>query len=601
MQDGFFKSMFASFAGVVVGFGSLFALLGIVIFFVSTCGKNSSDGAESIDVKPNSILKITLDKAVPELTDNVETGFEFSLENQRTPGLRAMLNALDYAKTDDDIKGVYLDLTAQPMGAATRSSLRNALLNFKKSGKFVIAYSTGYSQGSYYLASVADKVYLNPHGSLEWAGIAAQIPFFKEMFDKLGISAQVYYAGKFKSATEPFRRTDMSPENKMQVREYMEDSYHTLLSDIAESRKIDYSELRRLANDYAIRTPYDALKNKMVDGLRYKDEIITELKTRLKLAKKDKINVVDFTSYALANPEKTGSGKTQLAIVYAEGSITDGNSEAGSIGGDTYSELFRKLREDENVKAIVLRINSGGGSALASEVMWRELELCKQEKKPVVVSMGDVAASGGYYIAANARKIFAERNTITGSIGVFGMIPNAGKFMREKLGITFDTLKTGNFSVAAQRTIYYPFNAEEGAIIQQMIDTTYQQFLTRVANGRNMTVEQVNELAQGRVWTGRKARTLGLVDSLGGLQDAIGQAATFAKLTDYKLVQYPKQKKPLELLLRKLQGGTGDNTAAKTLLKQQLGAELFQQFILLDRIKKMSGVQMRLPFEVVNW
>jgi protease-4 len=572
----------------------------MLVIGISKCSSSSDEGESgTADVKPNSVIRISLDQELPELTDNVASQGSFSLEDSGTPGLRATIKALEYAKTDSDIKGIYMDLETQPMGAATRSSLRNALLDFKKSGKFIIAYSTRYSQGSYYMASVADKVYLNPQGSIEWAGIAAQIPFFKGMFDKLGISAQVYYAGKFKSATEPFRRTEMSSENKVQVREYMEANYQMMLSDIAASRKMEYSELRHLADEFIIRTPYDALSHKMVDGLKYKDEILTELRKLLKLTKKDKINSIELADYVLANPEKAGSGDGEIALVYAEGSITDGKSDGGGIGGDTYSALFRKLREDEDVKAIVLRVNSGGGSALASELMWRELELCKQEKKTVIVSMGDVAASGGYYIAANADKIFAENNTITGSIGVFGMIPNAGKFMREKLGITYDTLKTGKYSVAAQRNIYYEFNESEGAIIQQMIDSTYHNFLTRVANGRKMTVEQVNEIAQGRVWTGKKALELHLVDSIGGLQDAINTAATFSKLKKYKLAQYPKPKKPLEILLNKLKGGTSGDDAAKAIIRQQLGDELFQQFLLLERVRKMSGVQMRMPFEVI--
>ncbi|MEY4926322.1 MAG: signal peptide peptidase SppA, type [Bacteroidota bacterium] len=592
--------MIASFAGVVMGFGTLIFLITMLVIGISKCSSSSDEGESgTADVKPNSVIRISLDQELPELTDNVASQGSFSLEDSGTPGLRATIKALEYAKTDSDIKGIYMDLETQPMGAATRSSLRNALLDFKKSGKFIIAYSTRYSQGSYYMASVADKVYLNPQGSIEWAGIAAQIPFFKGMFDKLGISAQVYYAGKFKSATEPFRRTEMSSENKVQVREYMEANYQMMLSDIAASRKMEYSELRHLADEFIIRTPYDALSHKMVDGLKYKDEILTELRKLLKLTKKDKINSIELADYVLANPEKAGSGDGEIALVYAEGSITDGKSDGGGIGGDTYSALFRKLREDEDVKAIVLRVNSGGGSALASELMWRELELCKQEKKTVIVSMGDVAASGGYYIAANADKIFAENNTITGSIGVFGMIPNAGKFMREKLGITYDTLKTGKYSVAAQRNIYYEFNESEGAIIQQMIDSTYHNFLTRVANGRKMTVEQVNEIAQGRVWTGKKALELHLVDSIGGLQDAINTAATFSKLKKYKLAQYPKPKKPLEILLNKLKGGTSGDDAAKAIIRQQLGDELFQQFLLLERVRKMSGVQMRMPFEVI--
>jgi protease IV len=583
----FFKTFFASFLGIVIGLATLVGITFIVLsIFGALSGNNNGIAA-------NSVLKISLTQAVPELSDNNgSSGTDaFSLDNTSTPGLRAILKALEFAKTDDKIKGIYLDLAPVTMGAATRSALRGGLLDFKKSGKFIVAYSTHYSQGSYYLASVADKVYLHPKGMLDWAGVAAQIPFFKVMFDKVGIKMQVYYAGKFKSATEPFRRSEMSPENKLQVREYLEANYQMLLQDIAVSRKIPYENLRAWANDYAIRTGNDALSRKMVDGLRYKDEVLTELRTRLSLEKKDKIPVVTLGEYVAAHPEDNGSGRAKIAVVYAEGDINDGRSEGGAIGGDTYSELIRKLREDEDVKAIVLRINSGGGSSLASEIIWRELQLCRNEGKTVVVSMGDVAASGGYYIACNANSIVAEPNTITGSIGVFGLIPNAGGLMRDKLGVTFDTLKTGKYSVAASGNVYFEFNAEEGNIIQAMVDTTYSDFLGRVAAGRKMTKAQVDSIAQGRVWTGRKALQLGLVDTLGNLQTALHIAAKTAKLNKYKIVHYPETESPLQRLLHNLQPNA--TKVSQTMLREQLGEELYQQYLLVQKVRMMKGVQMR--------
>ena len=588
----FLKTFFASFLGILIALGTLVGVTAITLAVWGAAKGN--DGASGIAY--NSVLKITLAQPIPELTDNkAQSGTAaFDLSSSSTPGLRAILKALEFAKTDDKIKGIYLDLAPVPMGAATRSALRAGLLDFKKSGKFIMAYSTRYSQGSYYLASVADRVYLHPKGALEWAGVAAQIPFFKVMFDKVGVKAQVYYAGKFKCATESFRRTEMSPENKLQVREYLEANYQGLLMDIGVSRKIPYEKLREWANTYVIRTANDALTRGMVDGLRYKDEVLTELRTRLALERKDAIPVVSLAQYTAAHEEDNGGGKAKIAVVYAEGDISEGRSEGGSIGGDTYADLLRKLREDDDTKAIVLRINSGGGSSLASEIIWREVALCRKAGKTVVVSMGDVAASGGYYIACDANTIVAEPNTITGSIGVFGIIPNVGGLLRDKLGITFDTLKTGKYAVAASGNVYFEFGEEEGKIIQGMVDTTYADFLGRVAKGRKMTVAQVDSMAQGRVWTGRKALQLGLVDTLGGLQAAIYSAAKIAKLNKYKLVHLPETENSLQHLFSTLK--PDPTKAAATVMREQMGEDLYAQFVMMQQIRTMRGVQMRLPF-----
>jgi protease IV len=581
----FFTSCLGSIVGIVALIGIFFASIGVLGGIASLFGGHES----------NSVLQITLGDAVPELTDNVEADPTDILNGKAAFGLRRITKAIEQAKSDDNIKGIYMELEPAPMGAATRSVLRKALLDFKKSGKFIVAYGTRYSQSGYYMASVADKIYINPKGAIEWAGVAAQMPFLKGMLDKLGVKAQIYYAGKFKSATEPLRRTEMSPENKTQVREYMEGNYSTMLQDVSVSRKIPYAELRSLADNFTVRTAADALQYKMVDGIKYKDEVLADLRTRLGLKKTEKISSIALSDYVTDFEEDKGSGSEKIAVVYAEGGITDGESEGGGIGGDTYSALIRKLREDDKVKAIVLRINSGGGSSLASEIIWRELQLCRNEGKPIIVSMGDVAASGGYYIACNANKILAEPNTITGSIGVFGIIPNAGVFLREKLGVTYDTLKTGKYSVALSGSPYYEFSEDEGKIIQGFIDTTYHDFLYRVATGRNMKIADVDSIAQGRVWTGKKALALGLVDSLGGLQDAINIAAKTANLKKYRLMEYPSSKTGIEKLMSKLKGGSSES-AAQALIKQQLGDELYQQYRQVQQMRTMQGIQMRLPF-----
>jgi protease-4 len=581
----FFKFLFASCLGTALGLGLL-----SLLFVAGIAGLSGSESPTS--VPSNSILKLSLSEAIPELTNNIETE-TFSFSSDDTPGLRAILKAIEFAKTDDKIKGIYMEQEPTGMGMATRTAIRNALLDFKKSGKFIIAYNTVYSQGSYYLASAADKVYLNPRGGLEWAGMASQTPFFKGMFDKLGVKAQVYYAGKFKSATEPFRRTEMSPENKLQVRTYMEGFYKIILDDVAATRKIPAAQLRQMANDLTIRTPEDALKYKMVDGLMYKDQILDELRSRLKLGKKDPIEYIELGDYVKNAKDKLLADDGNIAVVFAEGGIGDGKSKPGAIGGDTYSELIRKIRLDENVKAIVLRVNSGGGSALASELIWRELVLARQQGKPVVVSMGDVAASGGYYIACNSDRIFAEPNTITGSIGVFGMIPNAQGLMRDKLGITYDTVKTSKY--ATMNGLYYEFGEDEGKIIQEMIDTTYQNFLQRVATGRKMTLAQVDSIAQGRVWTGTKALEIGLVDELGGLDAAIAHAKKLAKLTEYTIAQYPKSPKPIEQMLKSITGKDDDKTI-QTAIRSELGDELFREYKMAKDLRDIKGVQALYPY-----
>lgn len=510
-------------------------------------------------------------------------------------GLHDIVSAIEHAKTNDKVKGIYLDLSGAPDGRATASSIREALVDFKSEGKFIVAYSKYYSQGTYYIASLADEVLMNPLGGVDFLGFSAEVPFFKDMLDRLGIKMQVYYAGQFKSATEPFRRYDMSEQNRLQVREYLEGMYSLYLRDISESRNIPVTELRNLANTWALRDAKDAVKYNFVDQLAYDDEVIDNLKERLGLEKDDKLKTISLEAYQAGNKKKTSyKVKDKIAVVYAEGSIVDGQGEEGSIGGDKYASIIRKIREDEKFKALVLRVDSPGGSGLASDIMWRELTLAKEQGLPVIVSMGDLAASGGYYIACMADSIFAQPNTITGSIGVFGMIPSLQNMMDEKIGIKFDSVKTGPFSHGI--TPVFDITEEEGQVIQQSVEDFYDIFLTRVAEGRNMTKGAVHEVAQGRVWTGEKAAKIGLVDALGDLNDAIAVAADKAGLDEYRISEYPKIKDPLQKYIDKFMGSEDQ---VKVMLETEI-SEYFPYFHYIKELKEMKGVQARLPF-VLNW
>lgn len=588
----FFKFIFASCLGTILAMGAIVMIFGS---FAAALGSKT----DKVNVKSNSVLKLTLKDPIPEKTNNMAaTGtFDFSSLNDSPLGLTDMVKTIEAAKEDDNIKGIYMELGAPAAGMATMSVLRDALEDFKEDGKFIVAYGNYYTQGGYYMASVADKLYLNPVGGIAMQGFAAQIPFFKNMLDDWGVKAQVYYAGKFKSATEPFRRTEMSEENRLQVREYLGEGYDMFLADMAESRGKSVSELRQIINDFSVRNAEDAVTYGLADGLMYKDQVLDDLRDRLSLEDDDKIEGISIKKYHKAAKKKSNFGaKNRIAVVYAEGSIVDGEGETGNIGGDRYAKMIRKIREDDKVKAIVLRVNSGGGSALASDIILRELMVAKEEGKKVVVSMGDVAASGGYYIACEGEKIFAEPNTITGSIGVFGLLPGLNKFMKDEIGITFDTVKTGQYATTG--TPFFDLNAAEGQIIQQSVDEVYQTFKERVAAGRDMTVDAVDEIAQGRVWTGQKASTIGLVDELGGLNDAIAAAAELADIEEYRIKEYPQTKEPIQQLLDDLMGKDQTQAYTQSRIKAELGDEFYQYYQHAKEIKNMKGVQARMPFMI---
>jgi protease-4 len=589
----FFKFMFASCLGMTL-FTVLIGLIGIGIL---TQVSKSAEKTE--EITPNTILKISLNSLVPERTNNAAINpYEFNTDD--VIGLQEMIETIERAKNDDDIKGIYLEMTNPQLGFAGMSVLRRAIEDFQNNddNKFVIAYGDNYSQKAYYLASVADEIYMNPIGTVDFKGLSGTLLFFKDMLDRLGIDMQVFYVGNFKSATEPFRRTNMSEENRLQVREYMESLYGIMLEDISNSRKISVKELRTIADEYQLREADDALRLKFVDKLLYKDEMIDLLKDKIGLGKDEDIKAVSLSTYNKSNPrDKNLTAKSKIAVVYAEGSIVDGQGENGQIGGDRYAEIIRDIRKDKAIKAIVLRVNSGGGSGFASEKIWRELMLAKEQGLPIIVSMGDVAASGGYYIAAPADKILVEKNTITGSIGVFGVIPSMADFLKNEIGITVDTVKTGKFSTGI--TPFYDVNDAEGQIIQESVEEFYDLFLRRVAEGRDMTKDAVHKVAQGRVWTGAKAIELGLADEVGDLEQAMIIAAEKAGLSKFRVLEYPTIKDPLQQIFDELTGKDDKKVkqASRALIEEELG-ELYPYYEQMKEIRTMKGVQARMPYTI---
>ncbi len=583
----FFKYVFATVVGIVISTVILF-----VLFFVVMIAIISSVGDEKkVIVKNNSILYLNLDQEITERTpDNSLAGLPFlGGGDEKTIGFNDIIRSLKAAKTDDKIDGVYINVTAPNAGMATMLEVRNAILDFKTSKKPVIAYSEVYSQGAYYLASAASKVYLNPQGVLEFKGFSSELTFFKGALDKLGIEAQIIRVGNYKSAVEPFMNTKMSDYNRKQVTAYVNGLYSTFLDGISTSRNISTTELRTIADGYKIQQPQDALNYKLIDGIKYKDELLDELRVLTKKNKKSNIDIVSVNDYAANLPNSTLTGKNTIAIIYANGDIVGGEGSDEQIGSERISRAIRKARLDDNIKAIVLRVNSGGGSALASEVIWREMELSKKVK-PVIASFGDVAASGGYYIGCAADSIFVQPNTITGSIGVFGIIPNFQNLLNNKLGITFDGVKTSQY--ADIMSVNRPLTTGERFIIQNGVNHIYDTFLGRVADGRKKTKAQIDSIGGGHVWIGTDAIKNGLADRLGSFNDAIKSAAKKAKLSDYKIVEYPEKIDPLKSLL----ADAKDNISIYYTKK-----ELGDNYLLYKQMQKAinnSGMQAKMDYEI---
>ena len=586
MKD-FFKFVFASMIGFILSFFVVFLLLiALITAMVSSAG---NDG--KVTIASNSVLHVSLDYPIKERTDkNPFADLSlFGLESKKTLGLNEILANIEEAKSDDRIKGIYLDVSSLSSGMATIEEVRGALIDFKKSGKFIIAYSEVYTQGAYYLATVADKIYLNPEGMIDFRGLSSEIMFFKGALEKLDIEAQIIKVGTYKSAVEPFILDKMSEPNKQQVTSFLGSMYDHILSEISKSRKISKESLFSMADSAKIRDPKDALSFKMVDGLKYKDEVLDELKKLTKTDQKKDIKSVSLEEYTANEDAKEESSKNRIAVIYANGEIMSGEGDDETIGSERISRAIRKARTDDKVKAIVLRINSPGGSALASDVIWRETVLAKKSK-PVIVSMGDLAASGGYYIACAADSIFAQPNTITGSIGVFGIIPNMQKFFNNKLGITFDGVKTGQF--ADLGSISRPLTDGEKMIIQLEVNKTYDTFTKKVADGRKKSQTYINSIGQGRVWSGTEALKIGLVDRLGSIDDAIASAAKKAKIKDFKIVDYPSQVDPISALFDK----SGDKVKSY-FVKRELG-DNFMYYEQMKSALNLSGVQARIPYTI---
>ncbi len=574
--------MFASMIGGILSLVVLFFLFFIIIMGIVA----SSSEDDKVDVKENSILRITLSENISERSaDNPFEDFDFmSFENNSSLGLKEIITTIAKAKDDQNIKGIYLDLSMVSGGLTTVEEIRNALIDFKKSNKFIYAYSEIYTQKAYYLASVADSVYLNPAGLLELKGFNAQYMFFKGALDKLEIEPQIIRVGSFKSAVEPYMQTQMSDSNRLQTSVFMGSIFNHMIANIADARKLNSDSVNSIAVDLKVRNAEDAVKYKLADALRYKDEVLNTLMIASNRASIKDLNFIDLKKYVKSAKPNISTDKNKIAVIYANGEIVGGEGNENIIGSEGISRAIRQARLDEQVKAVVLRVNSPGGSALASDVMWREIVLTKKVK-PVIVSMGDVAASGGYYIACAADVIVAEPTTITGSIGVFGILFNAQKFFNNKLGITFDQVKTGKYADLGDYT--RALTESERFIIQNEVNRIYEDFTQKVALGRNMPIEKVKSIAEGRVWSGIDAKRIGLIDEFGNTDTAIAIAAKKAKLSSYRVISLPEIEDPIKKLMRNL------STEAKIYFMPEEYKALLPYAKTLDIINNNKGIQTR--------
>jgi protease IV len=571
-------------------------ILASFLFFIVMLSSLSimvASGEKPVTISNNSILVLNAGVPVPDRTDpNPLAGFDFiNMTVTQTPGLNDILGNLKKAASDPKINGVLIENGLMPSGWATTEEIRNALDKFRKeSGKFVIAYSDYILlQEGYYLSTVADKIYINPSSMLDFKGLSGDVMFYKKALDKIGVEVQVIRHGKFKGAVEPFLLDKLSDENREQIKDYIGSIWNHAIKNISESRNIPEDQLNHLADKLAGYEASGALENNLVDGLLFRDELYDTIKVLSGLKTDDKIYLVGMSRYTkVPSLHKTTSSKNRISVIYATGTIAMGKGTDYNIGGNNYADIIRMARKDSSVKAIVLRVNSPGGNAMASDAIWRELKLAAGTK-PVVVSMGNYAASGGYYISAPATKIYADPTTISGSIGVFGLVPAAGKLLEDKLGITHETVNTNENSDFI--SMYRPLTAYEKEVMQMSIEKVYSDFVKKVAEGRSQSVEFVDSIGQGRVWSGTSALKIGLVDELGGLEDAIHGAAVLAGIDSlYSVKELPAVEDPYSKILNQL---TGD--IRMSFLKKELG-ESFRLYNEIKEISNLSGIQTRLPY-----
>ncbi len=582
----FFKMFFASLLAMIVA-GVI--LVGITIGLIISL---ASSAKTQKNAKPAtaSILLIETDRTLHEQGEN-NSFAAFSNDISYAAGLYDAVQALREAKKDNNIKAVLLKLEGSSNGWATMQQFREALLDFRKSGKKVIAYGEGISQRDYYLATAADAIYLNPVGMLELKGLASQSTFYKGTLDRLNVKPEIFYAGKFKSATEPFRAEKMSDANKIQISELLHDVWAQMLMAVSAKTGLDTSSVQRFAASSAMQYATAAVDYKLIDGAKYLDEVEAILRPLVDKKADETVPYLSLNEYAEKLDDDAGDSR--IAVLFAEGEIVDGKGGDYQIASSPMVKTIRQISNDDKIKAVVLRVNSPGGSALASEVILRELQLLKK-KKPLIVSMGDVAASGGYYISSAADSIFAMPNTITGSIGVFSMMFNVGDALNSKLGVTFDEVKTAPY--AGFPTAMRAFTPQEEAMMQSSVDTIYHVFKSRVATGRHMNIDLVDSFAQGRVWTGTDALTIGLVDGIGNLDRALQSAAAKAKISNYKVVTYPDQVDQFKSMLKKLKG----NPLAAAGVQQAIQQELGPDYVYYEQVQWMRRIngkaQMAMPW-----
>jgi protease-4 len=581
-MKSFFKIVFASMLGFVLTFFFIFILLAAIV--------GAASGDKEVSLENNSVLILTLDESINDRSnDNPFANFNFgSMSGGKQIGLNDILDNIGKAAADEHISGIFLDISSIPSGIASIEEIRNALIEFKKSGKFIYAYSEAFTQPSYYLASVADKIYLHPTGMAELKGLRSEVLFFKGTLDKLGVEPQVFRHGKFKSAVEPFIQDKLSDANREQIRSYIGSIWNHMVDGIAKSRKLSTSQVQDIASKMLVTNAPAAVEFKLVDELKYRDEVLEILQKKTEAKSIDDIEFVSINKMVDVKDTRDKSGKDKIAIIFAEGEIVDGQGKEGQVGSIEFSKAIRKARLDDKVKAVVLRINSPGGSALASETIWREVMLTKKVK-PVIASMGNVAASGGYYIAAPCDTIVASPNTITGSIGVFGLFFNA-KQLVNNIGVTVDTVKTNPFAdiMTSSRAV----TAQESEVIQREVERIYDNFITRVSEGRKISKANVDSIAQGRVWSGADAKRIGLVDVFGGLDKAIEIAAKKAGLTNYRIQELPYIEDPIQKFIKEL-GGDSE----QAILKKTLG-DSYRYYQQIEHLRAMKSYQARLPYEL---
>jgi protease-4 len=583
----FGKAFFSSCLGALVAM-IVFVFL-VIVFFVSIASTVGSE--EKTIVENNSVLHLNLDAPINELQK--DDPFEnLPIIGQSTPaiGLLQLIEAIDHAKADDNIEGIYLEVSYPQTGFSTLEEIRQSLIDFRKSGKWVIAYNEVMSEGAYYLASAADKIYLNPEGEIEFNGLTAEVSFFKNMLDKLEVKPQVFRVGEFKSAVEPFLYEKMSEPSRLQLTEMINSIYDHVLDEISESREIPRAKLEELSDKMEVRSAALAKEYKFVDDLFYKDEFDAELKHRLNLEKSDKIKFIRYGKYRKSYSAYKSS-KNEIAVIVAEGAIIPGSNENTNnyIAADTFVEEIRKARENENVKAIVLRVNSPGGEFRSSDMIWREIQMAKKVK-PVIASMSDYAASGGYYIAMGADTIVAQPQTITGSIGIFSVLFDMSGLLNNKLGITFDEVKTGEYG--ERFTVTRPLTDAEKNIWQRDIEQHYETFTRKASEGRDVSQDDIKKVASGRVWTGSQAIDRKLVDVLGGFNTAVDIAVHKAGVSeDYRLRYYPKPKAFFEQLMTQFEENSSDAKLSK------LG-ELKIWYEQFKKVETYQGSQARMPFEI---